>query len=62
MFQGDYRDCAFDLCVNVLFVFFSEGKGTSWEVTKEVGVSLCEAMIAFDKVLSHISTFMVIDR
>lgn len=29
--------------------FISEGKGTSWEVTKEVGVSLCEAMIAFDK-------------
>ena len=27
-----------------------QGKGTNWEVTKEVGISLCEAVVAFDKV------------
>ena len=36
--------------LNVLTSVLRQGKGTNWEVTKEVGMSLCEAMVAFDKV------------
>lgn len=34
----------------VFYIFFREGEGTNWEVVKDVGLSLIEAMMAFDKV------------
>ena len=34
----------------VFYILFREGKGSNWEVVKDVGMSLIGAVMAFDKV------------